>query len=150
MASSVHWFSTYCPDMSDGLTSDEIEWIQRLNRLGMAYFRPLLMAILKKYDDPDQRIGSFMEIERFLFVVFQLTQTRSTYRSSEFSNAVRAIDRGDMDLAELKVATKRNGMSFTSTEEGHFAQRRLLSLASEEVPERAGLLQLARLAVFPL
>ena len=71
----------------------------------MAYFRPLLMAILKKCDDPGQRIGIFKEIERFVFVVFRLTQTRSNYRSSEFSNAVRAIDRGDMDLAELEGAT---------------------------------------------
>ena len=119
-ASSVHWFRTFYPEMSDDLTSKEIEWIQRLNRLGMAYFRPLLMAILKKLDDPDQRIGTFKEIERFVFVVFRLTQTRSNYRSSEFSNAVRAIDRGDMDLAELKNRL-RNRMSFAFTDEGHFA-----------------------------
>ena len=119
-ASSVHWFRTFYPEMSDDLTQKEIEWIQRLNRLGMAYFRPLLMAILKKCDDPGQRIGTFKEIERFVFVVFQLTQTRSNYRSSEFSNAVRAIDRGDMDLAELKERL-RNRMSFTFTDEGHFA-----------------------------
>ena len=66
-ASSVHWFVTFCPEMSDDLTPKEIEWIQRLNRLGMAYFRPLLMAILKKCDDPGQRIGTFKEIERFVF-----------------------------------------------------------------------------------
>ena len=119
-ASSVHWFRTFYPEMSDDLTWKEIEWIQRLNRLGMAYFRPLLMAILKKCDDPGQRIGTFKEIERFVFVVFRLTQTRSNYRSSEFSNAVRAIDRGDMDLAELKERL-RNRMSFTFTDEGHFA-----------------------------
>ena len=64
-ASSVHWFRTFYPEMSDDLTRNEIEWIQRLNRLGMAYFRPLLMAILKKCDDPGQRIGTFKEIERF-------------------------------------------------------------------------------------
>ena len=86
----------------------------------MAYFRPLLMAILKKYDDPGQRIGTFKEIERFVFVVFRLTQTRSNYRSSEFSNAVRAIDRGDMDLAELKKRL-RNQMSFSFTDKGRFA-----------------------------
>ncbi len=119
-ASSVHWFRTFYPEMSDDLTWKEIEWIQRLNRLGMAYFRPLLMAILKKCDDPGQRIGTFKEIERFVFVVFRLTQTRSNYRSSEFSNAVRAIDRGDMDWAELKERL-RNRMSFTFTDEGHFA-----------------------------
>ena len=119
-ASSVHWFRTFYPEMSDDLTWKEIEWIQRLNRLSMAYFRPLLMAILKKSDDPSQRISTFKEIERFVFVVFRLTQTRSNYRSSEFSNAVRAIDRGDMDLAVLKERL-RNRMSFTFTDEGHFA-----------------------------
>ena len=119
-ASSVHWFCTFYPEMSDDLTQEETEWIQRLNRLGMAYFRPLLMAILKKCDDPGQRVGIFKEIERFVFVVFRLTQSRSNYGSSEFSNAVRAINRGDMDLADLKKRL-RNWMGFTFTDEGHFA-----------------------------
>ena len=118
--SSVHWFRTFYPEMSDDLTWQEIEWIQRLNRLGMAYFRPLLMAILKTCDDPGQRVGIFEEIERFVFVVFRLTQTRSNYGSSEFSNAVRQINRGDMDLAELKERL-RNWMSFTFTDEDYFA-----------------------------
>ena len=119
-ASSVHWFRTFYPEISDDLKRKEIEWIQRLNRLGMAYFRPLLMAILKTCDDPDQRVGIFKEIERFVFVVFRLTQSRSNYGSSEFSNAVRAINRGDMELAELKERL-RNWMSFTFTDEGYFA-----------------------------
>ena len=118
--SSVHWFRTFYPEMCDDLTQEETEWIQRLNRLSMAYFRPLLMAILKKCDDPGQRVGIFKEIERFVFVVFRLTQSRSNYGSSEFSNAVRAINRGDMDLADLKKRL-RNWMSFTFTNEGHFA-----------------------------
>ncbi len=118
--SSGQWFCTYYPEMCDDLTPEETEWIQRLNRLGMAYFRPLLMAILKKCDNPGQRVDIFKEIERFVFVVFRLTQSRSNYGSSEFSNAVRAINRGDMDLADLKRRL-RNWMSFTVTDEGHFA-----------------------------
>jgi len=66
-----------------------------LNRLGMAYFRPLVMAILKKIDVLADRVGIIKEIERFVFVIFRLTQSRSNYSSSEFSNVVRAIDRGD-------------------------------------------------------
>ncbi len=119
-ASSVHWFRTFYPSMSDDLTSKEIEWIQRLNRLGMAYFRPLLMAILKNFEDPCQRIGIFKEIERFVFVLFRLTQARSNYRSSEFSNAVRAIDRGELGLTELKERLRRR-MSYAFTDDGHFA-----------------------------
>ena len=77
------------------------------------------MAILKTCDDPRQRVGIFKEIERFVFVVFRLTQARSNYGSSEFSNAVRAINRGDMDLAALKERL-RNWMSFTFADEDHF------------------------------
>jgi len=118
-ASSVHWFRTFYPEMSDDLSRKETEWIQRLNRLGMTYFRPLLMTILKNVDDSSQRVGIFNEIERFVFVVFRLTQTRSNYRSSEFSNAVRAIDRGVMGLAELKTRL-RNNMSWLFSDDGHF------------------------------
>lgn len=46
--SSVHWFRTFCPEMSDNLAVEEVEWIQRLNRLDMAYFRPLLR---KKFEN---------------------------------------------------------------------------------------------------
>lgn len=118
-ASSVHWFDTFYPQMSNLLTQEEIEWIQRLNRLGMAYFRPLIMAILKNFNDTSKRIAVFKEIERFIFVIFRLTQTRSNYRSSEFSNAVRAIDRGNMNLEKLKELLQ-DRMSFAFSDEGHF------------------------------
>ena len=117
--SSAHWFNTFYPDLSDDFTAEEVQWIQRLNRLGMAYFRPLLMAILKNFKTPEQRIGILKEIERFIFVLFRMTQARSNYRSSEFSNAVRAIDRGEMSLAELKKRL-RNRMSYTFTDNGDF------------------------------
>ena len=117
--SSAHWFSTFSPEKCDNLTEEEIEWIQRLNRLGMTYFRPLMMAILKNCDDPDQRIDIFKEIERFVFVVFRLTEIRSNYCSSEFSNAVRAINSGKMEFTDLENRLQEI-MSFMFTDEGYF------------------------------
>ena len=136
-ASSVHWFCTFNPEMSEDLTRKEIEWIQRLNRLGMTYFRPLLMAILKKCDDPGQRIDIFKEIERFVFVVFRLTETRSNYRSSEFNNAVRAIEHGEMDLAELKERL-RNRVSAWSTDDGDYWTGDFYSLLQKKFKDGQG------------
>ena len=116
--SAGHWFQTFSPEKSEYCSPEEIQWIQRLNRLRMAYFRPLLMAILKNYDSSD-RIEAFKQIERFVFVVFRLTQARSNYGSSEFSNAVRAIDKGEMDLADL-AQSLQNRMKFTLTDECTF------------------------------
>ena len=118
--SSVHWFHTFYPEESDNFTREEIEWIQRLNRLGMAYFRPLLMAVLKTYGDPGQRVDIFKEIERFVFVVFRMTQARSNYGSSEFSNVVRKISCGDENLEDLKRRL-RNWMPFAFRYEGEFS-----------------------------
>ncbi len=136
-ASSVHWFTTFYPSMSNDLCSEEIEWIQRLNRLGMAYFRPLLMAILKRYDDSDERISAYKEIERFIFVVFRLTQIRSNYRSSEFSNAVRAIDNGDIDLAKLKQQPRAR-MNFLFTDDEHFADNEFYVLLQKKFENGMG------------
>lgn len=121
--SAAHWFSTFNPKECDNyLTQKDVEWIERLNRLGMAYFQPLVMAILKNFDDPSQRINIFKEIERFIFIMFRLNRYRSNYGESEFRGAVRKIDRGEMDLAELK-SRLRAKMSFTFTDEGDFKDR---------------------------
>ncbi|MCY4041399.1 MAG: DUF262 domain-containing HNH endonuclease family protein [Gammaproteobacteria bacterium] len=129
--SSVHWFGTFYPDIAGNLTKSDIAWIQRLNRLGMKYFRPLIMAILKTCEDSAQRVPIFKEIERFIFVVFQMTGTRSNYSSAEFSKAVRAINRGDMDLADLKNRL-RSRMSYWVTDEGEFRDLDFYSLLEKK------------------
>lgn len=45
--SSIHWFRSFFPDLA-GISDVEQQWIDRLNRIGMGYFRPLVMSILKK------------------------------------------------------------------------------------------------------
>jgi hypothetical protein len=99
--SAVHWFNTWNPILADGLTDDEKQWIDRLNRVGMAYFRPLVMAILKSKMTPTKRVEVFQAIERFIFIAFRMSGWRSNYRSSEFYNAARAIDRLDIGAKEI-------------------------------------------------
>ena len=105
--SSVHWFRTFNPRWFESNSTpeerEEIEWIERLNRLGMMYFRPLLMTTLVNCRDPNERVDIFREIERLVFVVFRLTQARSSLGSSEFSRAVSEVNSGELSLADLKV-----------------------------------------------
>jgi hypothetical protein len=117
--SSIHWFATFHPDQVSILSQQEVEWIDRLNRVGMAYFRPLIMAILKKDVDSEERLNILKEIERFLFVVFKLTSSRSNYRSSEFYNTARALDKGEIDLADISEKLKER-LAFTFNDDGTF------------------------------
>ena len=98
---AAHWFNSYYPHMADGMADEEKRWIEALNRVGMTYFRPLLMAVLKSVKDPSERILVFQKIERFIFLMFRTTTIRANYRSSEFYIAARAVDRGELKSAGI-------------------------------------------------
>ena len=99
--SAVHWFNSFNPYLADGMSANERVWIDRLNRLGKAYFRPLVMAILKSEPSEVARIDAFKKIERYVFIVFRMTTVNANYGDSEFYNAARSLDRGEISLATL-------------------------------------------------
>lgn len=82
---SSYWFDTYNPVENKRLTNEERKWIDRLNRIGIWYFRPLIMSsFLSREITPEQRIELFKTIEKYIFIAFRLTQAKSNYGSSEF------------------------------------------------------------------
>lgn len=117
--SSVHWFQSFYPEFAEDFSEEEGAWLQRLNRVGMVYFRPLIMAILKNVNEAAARIHIFQKIERFIFVVFRMTTTRSNYRSSEFYNFARALDRRETTLTEIEHALATR-MQFAFNDDGSF------------------------------
>lgn len=100
--SAVHWFNSHYPHLSENLAIEEIDALDRLNRVGMGYFRPLVMAILKNEKNVTERIKIFNSIERFIFLVFRIGHVRRTYRDSEFYNAAREFDKGYISLKDIK------------------------------------------------
>lgn len=117
--SAIHWFNSFYPDLAIGMSIDERQWIDRLNRIGMGYFRPLVMAILKNEQIESARIRIFQQIERFIFIAFRLNSAMANYGSSEFYNAARALDRKETDLATVESILKER-LSYTFNEDGTF------------------------------
>jgi hypothetical protein len=117
--SVVHWFNSWNPHLGEGLSRKEQEWVERLNRVGIVYFRPLVMAILKCDEAPANRIRLFKKIERFIFIAFRLNSSRANYRSSEFYNAARALDRGEIDFKEIEGRLDED-LAYTFNEDGTF------------------------------
>lgn len=110
--SAVHWFNSYHPNQADNMSTAEKQAINRLNRVGMTYFRPLVMAVLKNEPDEARRIDLFQHIERFIFLAFRMGAARSNYGSSEFSNIVRKVDRGTANIDDIKKMLEER-LSFT-------------------------------------
>ncbi len=68
----------------------------------MGYFRPLIMSVFKNEKNSEKKIKLLNHIERFIFITFRLSQARSNYRDSEFYNASREFNQGELTLEEIK------------------------------------------------
>lgn len=101
-AAAVHWYNTHNPVNNPDLTTQESLWIDRLNRIGIIYFRPLVtVSFLNKDINSGKRINLFKAIERFIFITFRLSRAFSTYRNSEFYRAARQLRNGELTIETI-------------------------------------------------
>ena len=101
-SAAVHWYNTYNPINNKDLTKDESLWIDRLNRIGIVYFRPLVtVSFLSKKINSAERIKLFQAIERFIFITFRLSRAFSTYRNSEFYRAARKLRNNELQISDI-------------------------------------------------
>ena len=117
--SACLWFDTFFPERSTTRSQAEQEQLAKLNRIGIGYFRPLVMAILKAVGAEADRLLLFKRIERFIFLAFRIGTANSNYSSSEFNNAVRAIDRREISAAQL-CAKLDERLRYAVNEDGTF------------------------------
>lgn len=76
------WFYLFNPQYSTYLDETK-EWIQKLNRIGMSAFPPLFMASMTKCSEREV-LSLLKSAERFIFLVFRLSQRPSNTKNSHF------------------------------------------------------------------
>lgn len=115
--SAEHWFNSFYPDLAASMSAEERMWLDRLNRIGIGYFRPLVLSVLKNERNEAARVDIFKRIERFIFITFRMNSSMANYGSSEFYNFARALDRGEIGL--VKIAEKLDErLSYTMSSGG--------------------------------
>lgn len=98
-SAAVHWYNTHHPVNNPDLPEIERLWIDRLNRIGIIYFRPLItVSYLSNKIGTADRVQLFQAIERFIFVTFRLSRAFSTYRNSEFYRAARQLRNNELSI----------------------------------------------------
>ena len=97
-----YWYYSFFP-FDSGFNNDERIWIDKLNRIGIGYFRPLVVAALstEKTTASEERIVLFKSIERFIFVTFRIGGFQSNYQSSVYYNKSRDVLFGNASLASI-------------------------------------------------
>lgn len=97
-----YWYGTFFPAKSENLTKEEQIWIDKLNRIGIGHFRPLVTVIISRHDfSPEERITAFKAIERFIFICFRLGNFNASFCSSEYYRASRSLYLNEMTLEDL-------------------------------------------------
>jgi uncharacterized protein with ParB-like and HNH nuclease domain len=115
---STIWFYTFNPRaINSPFTSEEILAIERLNRLGIAYFRPLVVAsILNKSVTVEQRLEMMECIERLILLIFRMARYMSTYQSTVYYRhahdlcSQNIIDNVIYDLKKLFLSNLETGV----------------------------------------
>lgn len=107
-SAAVHWYNSFNPLNNPNLTSEEQLWLDRLNRIGIAYFRPLVVASYIRSDiSTASRIKLFKEIERFIFIAFRMGRALSTYRNSEYYRLTKQLRNGDVTVDDIIDTLKK-------------------------------------------
>lgn len=97
-----NWFYTFYPKENPMLTSEEIDFIERLNYIGIGYFRPLITVVINdSVSNNMEKIKLYKAIERFIFVNFRIAQYFSNYKSSEFYRITKELYQNKVSIKQI-------------------------------------------------
>lgn len=106
-SAAVHWYNSFNPLNNSKLKPEEQLWLDRLNRIGIAYFRPLIVASYVRSDiSTESRIKLFMEIERFIFIAFRVGRASSTFRNSEYYKLTKLLQNKEVSIDKICKSLK--------------------------------------------
>lgn len=106
---SYAWFISFNPFWSGNpLHEDERALIEKINRLGINYFRPLITAaIIKKTNGSNVSLVELLKnIESWLFISFHLSGQRSNTKSSQYYSLTKDLHFGDIDFNSISNTLK--------------------------------------------
>ena len=98
-----YWYYTFFPEKCSDITEEEQVWIDKLNRIGIGYFRPIVAVSLipRLGFTKDERLDFYKAVERFIFITFRMAMYQSSYKSSDYYRKTREVYIGDMTLSDV-------------------------------------------------
>jgi len=98
-----YWYYTFYPEKCPDITEEEQMWIEKLNRIGIGYFRPIVAVSLipKLGYSKDERIAFYKAVERFIFITFRMAMSQSSYKSSDYYRKTREVYMENMSLSDV-------------------------------------------------
>lgn len=104
-----YWYYSFNPEKATIFSADEKLWINRLNRVGMAYFRTLVVAsFINDKVTEAERIELFTTVERFIFMAFRMAKYQTSWLSNVAYTYARDLLKGTKSISEITEFFKKN------------------------------------------
>lgn len=95
---SKFWYYSFNPNEDKELTIDEKKWIEKLNRIGINYFRTLVVATMMNGASATDKVELYKSIEKFIFLCFRMARYQASYLSSKYYKFSKELLDGDKDI----------------------------------------------------
>lgn len=97
------WYYTFYPEKCTSISDEEQLWLDKLNRIGLGYFRPMIAVSLipRLGYTKEERLAFYKATERFIFINFRMAMYQSSYKSSDYYRKTREVYTGNLTLAEV-------------------------------------------------
>lgn len=125
------WYRIHNADNSE--YEDEIKkWLIKLMNLNFGAFAPLIMAILYRVDSlkQDEVVDILKTMERYIFLIFRISQRRSNVGDSEFYKFARDFYSEKRSLGEIKKYIEE-WIFGNDNEKGYFDKNKFFDYMAE-------------------
>ena len=100
-----YWYYSFNPNECKTFTEEEKKWILKLNRVGINYYRTLVVAaFMNKNTTEEQRLRLLKIIEKSIFVYFRMARWQSNYQSTVAYNYARELYKEEITIDEISKA----------------------------------------------
>jgi predicted transport protein len=125
-ATSVFWFFSFYPKASvptaDPVSDEERLWLEKLNRVGMAYFRDVIVAAyMNDEDGSEARLELLKAIERYCFIVFKLNDHSSQTGQSNYSRKAKELKAKEITIYDVTTEIAKEADSAAKEALARFA-----------------------------
>ena len=98
-----YWYYTFYPEKCPYITEEEQVWLEKLNRIGIGYFRPIVaVSLIPRLEySKDERIAFYKAVERFIFITFRMAMYQSSYKSSDYYRKTHEVYMENMSLSDV-------------------------------------------------
>jgi len=112
---------------SEWVTQDLLDWLLRLNRVGMRHFKPLILGALNRMssdnltDTSETLVDLMKEIERFVFIMYELCEYRADQQAkTEFGNYGNGIFYSQEGYSFKEVVDALRDYLYCFSDDGEF------------------------------